>query len=134
MTETSISNSPDVNPIKVIFLTLLTVLLGFVIVGPLVGAMVAMPFYDGNFMDLAEALQNPTAHPEIKTPLYIMQGRATFVGLIVGPSLLLLAFRRSAFDFFKNDQFDLKPIVLNNFNRNCFCWRQFIFLLNGMPT
>ena len=106
------SNSPDVHPLKVIFLTLVTVFLGFVIVGPLVGGMVAMPFYEGNFMDLAEAIQNPTAHPEIKIPLYIMQGFATFVGLIAGPALLLLAFRRSAFDFFKGDQFDFKPIIL----------------------
>ena len=106
------SNSPDVNPIKVIFLTLITVLLGFVIVGPLVGALVAMPFYDGGLMDMLEALQNPPAHPEIKIALYIMQGCATFVGLIVGPALLLLAFRRSVKDFFQHDQFDFRAILL----------------------
>jgi membrane protease YdiL (CAAX protease family) len=61
---------------------------------------------------LAEALQNPTTHPEIKIPLYIMQGCATFMGLIVGPSLLLLALRRSVTDFFKDRQFDFKPVVL----------------------
>lgn len=105
-------NSPDAHPIKVIFLTLLTVLLGFVIVGPLVGFMVAMPFYDGSFMDLAEAVQDPTAHPEIKIPLYIMQGCATFVGLIVGPALLILTLRRSVTDFFKGERFDFKPILL----------------------
>jgi membrane protease YdiL (CAAX protease family) len=114
MTESSMTNSPEAHPLKVILLTLLTVLIGFVIVGPLVGVMVAMPFFDGNMMDLVEAIQNPTAHPEIKIPLYIMQGCATFVGLIVGPSILLMAFRRSIIDFFKGDQFDLKSVVLNN--------------------
>ncbi len=105
-------NSPDTHPLLVIFLALITVLIGFMIVGPLVGILVAMPFYDGNLMELVEAVQNPTAHPEIKIPLYIMQGCATFVGLILGPSLLLLAIRRSVTDFFKGDQFDFKPIVL----------------------
>ena len=75
-------NSADVNPLKVIFLTLLTVLLGFYIVGPLVGAMVAIPFFDGDFMDLLNAVSDPTAHPEVKTPLFVLQGCATFVGLI----------------------------------------------------
>ena len=106
------SNSPDVNPIKVIFLTLLTVLLGFVIIGSAVGPFVALPFYDGNFLGMIEALRNPTAHPEIKIPLYIIQGFATFVGLIVGPSLLLLSFRRSVTDFFRRDHFAIQPIVL----------------------
>jgi membrane protease YdiL (CAAX protease family) len=112
MTESSMTNSPEAHPLKVILLTLLTVLIGFVIVGPLVGVMVTMPFFDGNMMDLVEAIQNPTAHPEIKIPLYIMQGCATCVGLIVGPSILLMAFRRSIIDFFKSDQFDLKSVVL----------------------
>lgn len=106
------SNTPDVSPVKVIFLTLITVLLGFVIIGPLIGVMVAMPFFDGNFMDLVAAVQDPPAHPEVKVPLYIMQGCATFVGLIVGPVLLLLAFRRSVNDFFRNDHFSIKPIIL----------------------
>ncbi len=105
-------NSQDTPPLKVIFLTLLTVFVGFIIVGPLVGAMVAIPFFDGNFKDLISAIQNPTAHPEIKIPLYIMQGCATFVGLIAGPSLLLLAFRRTVTDFFKADQFNFKIILL----------------------
>ncbi len=112
MTDPLIRNSPDTHPLLVIFLTLVTVLIGFGIVGPLVGIMVAIPFYDGSLTELVEAIQNPTAHPEIKIPLYIMQGCATFVGLIVGPSLLLLAIRRSVTDFFKQDQFDIKPILL----------------------
>ncbi len=115
MTEPSMHNSPDAHPIKVILLTVLTVLIGFGVVGSMGGAFVALPFYDGDFFEMIEALQDPTAHPDVKIPLYIMQGFATFVGLIVGPSLLLMAFRRSFTDFFKGGQFDFKPVLLTFF-------------------
>lgn len=112
MTEPS-NNSPDVNPVKVIFLTLITVLIGFVIIGSLVvGPLVALPFFDGTITEFMEALQNIPSHPELKIPLFIMQGCATFIGLIIGPALLLLTLQRPVTEFFKNDHLAIKPVVL----------------------
>src|SRR5690554_98658 len=63
------------------FLTLLLILvgicLGFVVVGPLVGFLCAMPFYDGSVLELAEALQDAPNHPDVKVPMYILQASAT---------------------------------------------------------
>ena len=46
-------------------------------------------------VELAEAVQQPLNHPEVKIPLYIIQGFATFVGLIVAPAVYLLRAQRS---------------------------------------
>jgi hypothetical protein len=69
-----------------IILILLTATLGFVVIGPLIGFLVAMPFYDGTIFDLTSKLTDPTAHPEIRLPILIMQGCATLIGLILIPA------------------------------------------------
>lgn len=73
-----------------IILILIMATLGFTVVGPLVGVLAAMPFYEGTLLDLPTKLSDPTAHPEIRMPLVIMQGCATLVGLILIPYLYLL--------------------------------------------
>jgi membrane protease YdiL (CAAX protease family) len=86
-----------------IILILITIFLGFVVIGPLIGFVLAMPFYDGTIFDLPLKLSNPTAHPEIRLPLLIMQGSATFFGLIVFPYLYLLGIEKvDAMSWLKN--------------------------------
>jgi len=85
---TGISERPAL--VSVIFI-LLTAALGFLVIGPLLGFFIAMPFYDGTFFDLAEKISNPTLYPEIKLPILIMQGSATLIGLILIPGLYLKA-------------------------------------------
>jgi uncharacterized protein len=72
-----------------VILILITATLGFVVIGPLIGFVVAMPFYDGTFFDLTSKLTDPTAHPEIRLPILIMQGCATLIGLILIPFMYL---------------------------------------------
>lgn len=67
---------------------------GFIIIGPLIGMLIAMPFVEGSFMDFLMNVSDPISHPEIKVPLFILQGCATFFGLIVGPSLYLFSIER----------------------------------------
>jgi uncharacterized protein len=88
---TGISNRPAW--LSIIFI-LLTATLGFVVIGPLIGFFVAMPFYDGTIFDLISDLSNPTAHPEIRLPVLIMQGCATLIGLILIPALYVSAIER----------------------------------------
>lgn len=103
--------SSSQHPVVVIILTLLTALLGFVLIGPLIGFMVALPFYQGGLLELAEAIKEPLAHPELKVPLFIMQGFATLVGLIIGPVIMLLILRRSVANLFKPAP-ALLPVIL----------------------
>ena len=65
---------------------LLTALAGFILVGPILGLLLAIPFIEGTVFDFASKISNPLLHPEVKTPYLIMQGSATFFGLVVGPS------------------------------------------------
>lgn len=82
------------NPILSVFFILCTVILGFVILGPIVGFMFSLPFYEGTMLELAEKLQSPTQYPELKTPVLIMQGFATLIGLILVPALYLFSMER----------------------------------------
>lgn len=95
-----------------LILLLIGICLGFIVVGPLVGFLLSVPFYDGSVVELAEAMQNPVGHPEVKLPIYILQATATLVGLIATPLLLLMAFRRSVASLFKPFEFHLIPLVL----------------------
>ncbi len=81
---TGISNRPAWLSI---ILVLITATLGFVVIGPLIGFLVAMPFYDGSLFDLTSKLTDPVSHPEVRIPILIMQGCATLIGLILIPAL-----------------------------------------------
>ena len=103
------------HPVINIIVILLMVGLGFIIVGPIIGFFIALPFYDGSMIQLAEAIQNPLDHPDIKIPLYIIQGSATFVGLIVAPALFLTREQRSLADFFNTRGVQIIPILTTIF-------------------
>lgn len=100
MFENEIGTRPQQHPVINLIIILLLVGLGFVIVGPIIGFFIALPFYDGSMVELAEAIQSPLENPDIKIPFYIIQGCATFVGLIVAPAIYLMRERQSLGDFF----------------------------------
>jgi membrane protease YdiL (CAAX protease family) len=111
MLENDLSTRHKTHPLISLLLLLLIVAIGFVIVGPVIGFVVAMPFYPGTMMDFLEALQTPT-DPDLKVPLYILQGFATFVGLIVAPAVFLLLDRKSIRSLFINRKFNWIPVFL----------------------
>lgn len=100
MFENEIGTRPQQHPVINLIVILLLVGLGFVIVGPIIGFFIALPFYDGSMVELAEAIQSPLENPDIKIPFYIIQGCATFVGLVVAPAIYLMRERQSLGDFF----------------------------------
>ena len=102
----------EIHPILMLLFVLLTVVGGFVIIGPLLGILFSLPFFDGGLLDLAESLQAPLAHPELEVPLYIMQTSATLIGLIVGPAILLWTYRRSTLSFFQFRSIDQRSLML----------------------
>lgn len=84
-----------------ILLVLGVVLAGFVVVGPMLGILLALPFFEGSVMDFMTAISDPLNHPEVKRPFFIVQGASTFVGLILAPALLLLAKGKSVKNFLR---------------------------------
>ena len=75
-------------------LILLMMFAGFVVVGPLIGFFVALPFIEGSALDFITNVGDPVSHPEIKTPLFIIQACATLFGLILGPALYWFAIEK----------------------------------------
>ena len=75
----SVSNR---TPFRSMLRIVLMVMLGFVIVGPLLGLQLAMAFYDGNLM---QDIGNVSGTPQLATAILVMQATATLIGLIVFP-------------------------------------------------
>lgn len=100
MLEHETGTRPEKHPVINLIIILLMVGLGFIIVGPIIGFFIALPFYHGTMLELAEAIQKPLEHPDTKIPLYIIQGSATFFGLVIAPAIFLTREHRSLADFF----------------------------------
>lgn len=60
-------------------------MLGFQALGPFVGFFVASPFYPEPMTEMIQHMQNVTEHEALKTPLFVMQGVAAIIGLVVIP-------------------------------------------------
>lgn len=98
-----------------VILILLIAGLGFVVVGPLIGFFLSLPFYPGSMQQMIEGLQDPLHDPGLKIPFYIMQGMATFVGLVVAPAIFLRADHSSLSNLFRSNKFDALPVLITFF-------------------
>jgi len=79
-----------------VILIFLSAMLGFVVIGPIFGFLLSIPFIEGDLMSLQSMLKSPTDYPELRIPLFIMQGCATLVGLILFPALYIFAFEKKS--------------------------------------
>jgi membrane protease YdiL (CAAX protease family) len=75
------------SPFPSVLLFTATIFLSFLLIGPLIGFLVALPFYSGNFFSLLEEMTNGKFNEETRLPLLIMQGCATAIGLIAIPAM-----------------------------------------------
>jgi len=78
------------SPWSSVMLTIVVALGGFLFMGPFIGLMLALPFVEGSFIDFVQNMTSPVGHPELKTPYFIVQGCATFFGLVVIPTLYVV--------------------------------------------
>ncbi len=86
-----------------VFYILVTALVGFIVVGPLIGLLLAMPFMGGLPVDFGSKISHPDLYPEVKIPLFILQGSATFFGLVVCPLLYWsIVEKKKVADFVRN--------------------------------
>lgn len=115
MFENDSGSRPEKPPVINLIIILLMVGLGFVILGPIIGFFFALPFYDGDLAELAEAIQPPLEDPGLKIPLYIVQGFATFVGLVVAPWVYLKRQQRTLGDLFYPARIEWIPSLLTVF-------------------
>lgn len=115
MLENDLSQRPERHPVANLIIILLLVGLGFTLVGPVVGYFAAMPFFNGSGEELFEAIQDPINHPEIKVPIYIIQGFATLIGLIVVPALFMARNGRPVAEFFRNKKTEWVPVLITFF-------------------
>jgi membrane protease YdiL (CAAX protease family) len=111
MLENDLSSRPKRGPFASLLLFLIVIVLGFMVIGPIISFFLVLPFYPGTMLEFIGSIQDPLGNPDIKVLLYIMQGVATFVGLIVGPAWFLTTEQKSMGDQFRNRP-GLIPILL----------------------
>ncbi len=80
--------APHIGPWKLLIISLVGSLIGFQLIGVFVGALVALPFYDGAMMDLFKAMANPVGNEALKTPIMITQGVGSAFGMILVPWII----------------------------------------------
>lgn len=98
--------------LSIIFI-FLTAMLGFVIIGPMIGFMLSIPFIEGGLLSFQSKIANPIAHPELRIPLFIIQGSATFFGLILIPALYIRGIeKKNPLILFKNKPVYLQSIII----------------------
>jgi membrane protease YdiL (CAAX protease family) len=115
MLENQLNSPSDRNPYVNVVIVFLIVAIGFVVVGPLIGLIVALPFYSGTMEELFQSIGTLTTDPGLKIPFYIMQGFATLIGLIVGPALILQRDQNSLKTFFTGYKFEIIPVLVTFF-------------------
>lgn len=78
---------------------IILVLIGFQVLGSIIGLLLAILFVEAPLEDLAISLVNPS-EPELRLPLLIMQGVATAIGMILVPLAYLKIKERLALRHF----------------------------------
>lgn len=99
------------HPILFALLTFVVSMIGFQLIGPLIGFFFCLPFLPNDLVTVVSHLEQATDHAYLKVPLYIMQGMGTLVGLVLIPLWLLKAYRRNEIPFFKT-QVAAFPVIL----------------------
>ncbi len=99
------------SPWNSVMLTFVISMGGFIFIGPFIGLMLATPLVEGSFNDFLQNMANPIGHPELKTPYFIVQGCATFIGLIIVPVCYAVFVEKiNPLDFFRK-----RPVPLVTF-------------------
>jgi membrane protease YdiL (CAAX protease family) len=100
------------HPLSMAILTLVVGTFGFVLIGPLIGLFVALPFFDGDLFEQLKYIADPIGHPELKLPIYIMQGCTTLFGLGVIPAILSYGvFKKGITKFFSDSKVHVQMLL-----------------------
>lgn len=88
-----------VSPFTLGIIVLCITVVSFGLIGPLIGMLIAFPFYGGSPMEFVTDLGDPIGKEHLKMPLMIMQGAATLFGLAIIPTIFWTSLtRRNIFD------------------------------------
>ncbi len=70
------------------FILLFIAVIGFIIIGPIIGFLISMPFYSGDLISLQNTLANPSSSEDGKTILYFLQAGST-LGMVLLPLIYI---------------------------------------------
>ena len=127
--EHNISLSEGRNPLISLIVILLLAFSGFQAIGPIIGVLLTLPFFDFNFMQALEVLSNPVGQEEAKIPIFIIQGLASIIGFIVIPLIYLRFIEKKPLHiFFNSISLGSVPVFLLTFIVLAFMFVNSVFI------
>lgn len=83
------------------FILITTAFLGFMVIGPLIGMPLGLPFFDGDVSTYYQKLlSSPMSDSTLKLPLFILQGTASLIGFIIFPALFMVFYEHQTINIF----------------------------------
>ena len=127
--EHNIHLSEDRNPIISLIVILLLAFSGFQAIGPIIGILLTLPFFDFDIMQAINVLSDPVGHEEAKTPIFIIQGLASVLGFIVIPLIYMrFVVKKPLHIFFNSLSLRSFPVFLLTFIVLAFMFLNTIFI------
>ncbi|QOI96405.1 MAG: CPBP family intramembrane metalloprotease [Flammeovirgaceae bacterium] len=102
----------DRHPAASLIYILFVVAIGFLIIGPSLGLLLASPFYDGDLFSEFTGILYNQSNPQLFTALMIVQGTAGIIGLIVLPLLYLNAIEHKSIRVLFRKEANLPMIII----------------------
>ena len=101
--EHNIHLSEGRNPLISLIVILLLAFSGFQAIGPIIGVLLTLPFFDFDIMHAIQVLSDPVSYQEAKVPIFIIQGLASVFGFIAIPLIYLRFVVRKPLGMFFNE-------------------------------
>ena len=109
--------SERLNPAVSALFFFLAAMISFVVIGPLIGTIIVMLNFDGDLMDLMNKLQDPVGDSAFKTNMFILQGSATGIGLILLPWVYIRFINGKRLSFLSHGRsLELQPVLVMMFS------------------
>lgn len=87
--------------------------IGGLFIFQIVSILLILPFLDYGLSDIGVVISNPTAYPDFKTPLLIIQGITSTGAFILTPLYYIWRFENANFEFYFNKKdISLFPLVI----------------------
>ena len=93
-------------------LFLIIAIFGFFFIGPVIGGMFILPFYDGDLTTFAQKMSSPFGDDSLKNLIFTVQGVATATGLILIPWIYLKVYENRSLRLFFPTRVALSPVLL----------------------
>jgi len=87
-------------PVLAFFVVIFISFLGFFAIGPFIGIIFSLPFFNFDLIETQTALTDPLNNPSVKGPMFLIQGISSLVGFVIIPLIYLKTIQKKSYKIF----------------------------------